>query len=459
MDIDLIFENSSNYYNSGKTLDLDERIYYLKILKSTLEKYEDRLLNSLNKDLGKSKAEGFMTELGIVYEEINYFVKNLKKLSKPKTPLVSITQFPGRLEVKNVPHGVVLIISPWNYPLNLSLTPLVGAVACGNSVILKPSEYSNETSFWISKILNEISDDRVQVVLGEKDVSQKLLEKDFDYIFFTGNPRVGKIVMEKASKNLTPVTLELGGKSPAIVDEDVNIKKCAKRIVFGKLMNAGQTCVAPDYIICHKSIKNRLIESILNEFQKSIPNVQYYRKNYPNIITEKHFERLLSLIEDEDVIFANLGTEHIDEDELKISPGIIDSPNLSSKIMNEEIFGPILPILTFENPIEIYKIVELNKNPLAMYIFSKDDDFVEKIISNVNSGGVCVNDTLMHMASNKAPFGGVKNSGIGNYHGKASFETFTRKRTTLYKSRFFDIRFRHHPYKDGYLDILKKFYK
>lgn len=458
MDIDLIFKNSNDYYKSGKTRDIDGRIYYLRILKDALEKYEERLLNAVYKDLGKSKAEAFMTELGIVYEEINYFLKNLKRLSKPGNPRTSITQFPGSLKVIHEPHGVVLIMSPWNYPINLSLTPLVGAVAGGNTVILKPSEYANETSFWIDKILSEISDDRVKVVQGGEDVSSALLEKDFDYIFFTGSPRVGKIVMEAASKHLTPVTLELGGKSPTIVDESVNIKKCAKRIVFGKLMNAGQTCVAPDYIICHNSIKNRLIDELIHQIKKAIPNKEYYNKNYPNIINERHFNRVVNLI-DGNTIFPKLGVEHFDEENLKISPVIIDSPSLDSKVMNEEIFGPIFPILTFENINEIYDIVEINKNPLAMYIFSDDDDFIDKIISNINSGGVCVNDTLMHMASNKAPFGGVKNSGMGNYHGKSSFDTFTRERTCLYKSKFFDIKFRHHPYKDSYLNILKKFYK
>lgn len=458
MELDLIFDKACKYYKSEKTKDIDGRIYFLTVLKNTLQKYEDKLLNALKKDLGKSRAEGFMTELGIVYEEINYFKKNLTKISAPQKPIISLTQFPGKLKVIHQPHGVVLIISPWNYPVNLSLTPLVGAIAGGNSVILKPSEYAPNTSYWIEKILKEISDDRVQVVNGGEEISSELLKKNFGYIFFTGSPRVGKIVMKAAAENLTPITLELGGKSPTIVDENVNIKKTARRIVFGKLLNAGQTCVAPDYVICHKSIKKDLIYEILVQIKKSLPTPDYYNKNFGKIINEKHFNRIVNLIEG-NALFAQLDVPHFEENKLKICPVIIDSPSLDSDVMNEEIFGPVLPILTFEKLSDIIDIVNRNKNPLSMYIFSKDEMFVDKIISNINSGGVCINDTIMHMASNKAPFGGVKTSGIGNYHGKASFEAFTRKRTCLYKSNFFDIKFREHPYKERDLDIIRKFYK
>ena len=432
------------FFFSGNTLPLEYRINALKLLKKAIIENENKISEAIKQDLGKSSTEGFMCEIGLVLSEISYMLRHIRRFAKDKTVYTNLAQFASRSYVKSVPYGVTLIISPWNYPFLLSIEPLVDALAAGNTVIIKPSEYSPATSEVISELISNIFPrEYVSVVTGEKEESICLLNQKFDYIFFTGSKDVGKFIMKKAADNLTPVTLELGGKSPCIVDDTAKIPLAAKRIVFGKYLNCGQTCVAPDYILCDKKIKNELISCIKNEIKKQFGKNPLENENYGKIINNRHFERIIKLIDTDKIVCGG----RYDEKSLRIEPTVLDNVTLSDSVMMEEIFGPVLPILTYENLDEVVSLVNDGEKPLALYIFSENKKNISKITTNCYYGGGCVNDVVIHLATSNMEFGGVGESGMGAYHGKAGFDTFSHKKSIVDKKTFIDLPMRYQPYK------------
>lgn len=452
IDFNLILLKQRNFFASNKTKDINFRKKQLKKLYYVVKKYEKKLLDALNKDLNKSEFEAYMSEVGFVLSEIRYIEKNLKKWSKAKKVRTPLTQFPGKSYIYSEPYGVCLIISPWNYPFQLTIAPLVGAIAAGNCAIIKPSEYSFNTSKIISMIIKECFDDKyISVIEGGGEVSQSLLKQKFDYIFFTGSEFVGKIVMEAAAKHLTPVTLELGGKSPCIVDGTAKLKLAAKRIIWGKFLNCGQTCVAPDYLLVAKSVKDELINYLKIYINQLFPFPNEY---YPKIINKKHYNRLLSLMDSGTIIIGGKGRSDFNQ----IEPTILDNVSWDSKIMHEEIFGPILPIITFDTISGVIEKIKNRPKPLALYVFTNSKNNEQLILNNISYGGGCINDTIVHLASPYLPFGGVGNSGIGSYHGKASFDTFSHYKSIMKRPNRLDINLRYPPFNKP-LNILKKFLK
>ncbi|MCB5560439.1 aldehyde dehydrogenase [Anaerosalibacter bizertensis] len=446
-------KKQKEFFKSGKTKDIKFRIENLNKLKKSIEKNEQCIMEALKKDLGKSNFESYSTELGIVLSEISFITKHLKKWAKPKKVKTPITNFKSSSYIYPEPYGNTLILSPWNYPFQLSIVPLIGSIAAGNTVILKPSSTSYYTSKIIEEIINENFDTGyIHVITGER--GKKLLDENFDYIFYTGSVPVGKIVMEKASKYLTPVTLELGGKSPCIVDGKANLNLSAKRIVWGKFLNSGQTCVAPDYMFIHKNVKNEMINNIIYYIKTFYGENPLYSEEYTKIINEKQFNRLIKLLDNNKIIYGG----DYDKDSLYISPTLMNNVNWDDPIMGEEIFGPILPILEYEELNEVIDIVNSHPKPLALYFFSNDKENAEKIINGISFGGGCINDTIMHLSSPYLPFGGVGTSGMGSYHGKKSFDTFTHYKSILEKSNIIDPNFRYPPYGNK-LNIVKKFLK
>jgi len=454
-DIKGVIERQREFFNGGKTKDIGFRIDKLKILRKVIIENEKEIMEALKKDLNKSPFESYETEIGLVLEEIKFTIKHLSDWAKPKKVKTPMTQFLSASYVYSEPYGVILIMSPWNYPFQLAIAPLIGSIAAGNCSIIKPSEYSPHTSTMIDKLIKENFDESyITIVRGGREANKTLLDEKFDYIFFTGSVPVGKIVMEAASKHLTPVTLELGGKSPCIVDDTANIDLAAKRIVWGKLLNAGQTCVAPDYLLVQSRVKNELI----SKMQKYI--TQFYgvsicsNFDYPKIINEKHFNRLLNLMRSGNVVF---GGEYNDKT-YHIAPTIIEGVTWQSPIMQEEIFGPLLPVIEFENLSEAVSEVNKHPKPLALYLFTNDMVKERYVINNTSFGGGCINDTIVHLATPYMSFGGVGDSGMGGYHGKTSFDTFSNKKSILKKSNIIDIPLRYAPYKNK-LKLLKKIMK
>ena len=429
----------------------------LKRLKKVLKENEDEIIKALNKDLGKSSFEGYATEIGLVYEEINYAIKKLKKWCKREKVKSSLIYFPCKNYIYKEPYGVCLIIGPFNYPFQLIMNPLVGAIAAGNCSIIKPSEYSVNVSKLIEKIINNnFKREYIAVVdpLGGKEIVSELLDMKFDKIFFTGSVKVGKIVMEKASKNLIPVTLELGGKSPCIVDKDANIKMAAKRIVWGKYLNAGQTCVAPDYLLVHADVKEELLKEMVKEIKREYGSDIKESIDYPRIISEREVNRLSKYIDEGKVYYGG----EIDINNKYISPTILVDINNDAAISNEEIFGPIFPVYEFEDIYEVIKELNNKEKPLALYYFSEDKDKVEMVLKETSSGGVTINDTVIHVSMPNLPFGGVGNSGMGAYHGKASFDEFTHRKSVVNRSSKIEFPFRFPPY-GGKIGLIKKIMK
>ena len=452
-----ILKRQRNYLSSIGIIDVTDRIENLKKLKNSIKKYENNIINALNIDLGKPEFEAYSSEVGFVYSTIDYFIKNLKSWTKVKKVKNDAAQIPGKSYIYKSHYGAVLIIGPYNYPFQLLIEPLIGAISGGNTVILKPSEYATKTEAIVEKIIKETFDEKyIAVVTGDYKVNSQLLDLEFDYIFFTGSVNVGKIVMEKASKHLTPVTLELGGKSPVIVDNTANLKVSAKRILWGKLTNAGQTCVAPDYILAHEDI----YEELIKEFEKVI--IEFYgqdiinSKDFGRIINDRHMNRLNAILE-RDKNKITFGGE-VDFEKRYISPTIIRDVTLEDAVMNEEIFGPIIPVIKYKNMEDIKYYISHHKNPLALYVFSEDENFSEDIINRFSFGGGCVNDTISHVASAYLPFGGIGSSGMGNYHGKASFDTFTHTKSIVKKSTKIDLKLVFPPYKDK-IKLIKKVMK
>lgn len=454
-DMGKILQKQREFFQTGKTRELSFRLKQLKILRQAVLAYEGEIIEALEKDLQKSPFEGYATEVGIILDELRYFIKNLPTWVKPKRVKTPIYHFLSSSKIYYEPYGVSLIISPWNYPFQLSIAPLIGSIGAGNCSLVKPSPESTQTSLVLQKMIGDFfADEYVAVVLGGKEVNTALLAEKFDYIFFTGSVFVGKVVMAAASKHLTPVTLELGGKSPCIVDREANLELAAKRIAWGKFLNAGQTCVAPDYLLVSPEIKDQLL-SLLQRFIKDFYGDQPLNNNeYPRIINEKHFQRLRKLLEKGKIICG--GEHHLPT--LKIAPTIIDQITWDDPVMQEEIFGPILPVLEYDNLAEVIQRVNSRPKPLALYLFSTSRQNQQKILENISFGGGCINDTIIHLATPYLPFGGVGDSGLGGYHGQASFQTFSHQKSLLKKSNLFDLDLRYPPYK-GKLKLLKKIMK
>jgi len=439
------------FFEKGITKGIDYRISNLTLLKQAVLTHEKEIIEALQKDLNKAPFEAYATEIGIVLEELEYVIKHLRNWAKPRKVKTPITHFLSVSRQYAEPYGIVLIMSPWNYPFQLTIAPLIGSIAAGNCTIVKPSEYSSHTAAIIEQLINENFDDTyITVVRGGREANKTLLDEKFDYIFFTGSVSVGKVVMESASKHLTPVSLELGGKSPCIVDESANLDMAARRIVWGKFLNAGQTCVAPDYLLVHKSVKNALITKMnqyIEEFYGSDP---LSSPDYPKIINDKHFNRLLRLIQNENVVVGGKYKEQTNQ----IAPTILDQVTWDKPVMQEEIFGPVFPVLEFEDLNQVVAIVTSHPKPLALYFFTNNQERERFVIQNISFGGGCINDTIVHLATSYMPFGGVGDSGMGGYHGKASFDTFSHQKSILKKSTLFDIPLRYPPYKNK-LKLLK----
>jgi len=456
MEIEEIVQAQREFFLTHKTLEYNFRIDSLRKLKLAIEKNQDKIIDALKKDLGKSGFESYMCEIGMTLSEISYMIKNLKRFMRKKKVSTPLVHFPAKSYRLPCPLGVTLIMSPWNYPFMLAMEPLVNSLAAGNTVIIKPGSYAASTSKIIKEIIDFVFEPNyVAVVEGGRDVNQKLLDQKFDYIFFTGSKSVGEFVLEKAAKNLTPVTLELGGKSPCIVDKTANIKLAARRIVFGKYLNCGQTCVAPDYLLVEECVKDELVRNILNEIRLQFGTDPLAENSaYGKIINEKHFERLKNLIKNEKVLIG--GTF---DDKNRIAPTVLDDVHVNSSVMQEEIFGPILPILTFKTLDHVENIISLNPTPLALYLFSTDKSTIKYITNAIGFGGGCINDTIVHLASSKMPFGGVGSSGMGSYHGFKGFETFSHFKSILKKSNVIDLPVRYQPYTKKKEKIVKMFMK
>ena len=451
--IESILEKQKEFFDSNTTKDVQFRIENLNKMKEIIEANEKNIMEALNKDLGKSEFEAYSTEVGITLSEMNYVINNLKKWAKPKKVKTPITDFKSTSYICPEPYGETLIISPWNYPFQLTFAPLVGSIAAGNTVIVKPSSTSQFTTEIIEKIINENFDPRyIHVISGEN--SRSLIDRNFDYVFYTGSPSIGRTIMEKASKNLTPVTLELGGKSPCIVDSAGDIKLFAKRIVWGKFLNAGQTCVAPDYLLVHKGVKNELISHMITYIKEFYTENPIDCPDFGRIINTKQFDRLVSLMKNENILYGG----NYNRESLYISPTLIDDVDWNSPIMKDEIFGPLFPIMEYQSLDEVIKTINSHPKPLALYFFSANKANQDKIVSCTSFGGGCINDTIMHLTSPHLPFGGVGMSGIGSYHGKKSFDTFTHYKSILKRSNIIDINFRYPPYKDK-LNLVKKLLK
>jgi aldehyde dehydrogenase (NAD+) len=456
-DIQMILEKQRNYFNTGATRDLEFRMEKLSILKKSIQKNEKQISEALWSDLHKSEFEAYATEIGIILEEISFVMKHLKSWSKTKKVKTPLMHFLSSSYIYSEPYGVSLIMSPWNYPFQLTMAPLIGAIAAGNCAMLKPSKYSPKTTEIMIKIITEcFSEEFVAIVepYGGRESIQALLQQEFDYIFFTGSVPVGKKVMEAAAKYLTPVTLELGGKSPCIVDMDSDIKLAAKRITWGKFLNAGQTCVAPDYLLVHKSVKKQLLNEIVGCIKEFFGEDPSKSNDFPRIVNERQFDRLIALLDKGQMVTGG----GYNKEERYIAPTIIENITWEDPIMLDEIFGPILPIVEFEDLEEVIKMVNSKPKPLALYFFSNNKEHQERIIKMISYGGGCINDTIIHVASTYAPFGGVGASGMGCYHGKGSFDLFSHKKSVIKKSNIIDIKVRYAPYNDK-IKLLKQLMK
>ena len=453
-EIERIVKKQREFFDSGKTHNTEFRINSLKKLRFTIKKYENEICAALKADLGKSRFESYMCEVGLALSEISYMINHTKKFAAEKRVVTPLAQYVSRSYVKPSPYGVTLIMSPWNYPFMLTIDPLADAIAAGNTAVLKPSAYSPNTSDVIKKIIDEcFKPEYVAVITGGRKENSCLLSEKFDYIFFTGSQAVGREVMRHVADNLTPLTLELGGKSPCIVDDTAKIELAAKRIVFGKFLNCGQTCVAPDYIYCDEKIKDRLITEIVKQIEKQFGKKPLLNGNYGKIINEKHFNRILSLIDEEKTVFGG----ECEENGLRIEPTVMDNVKWNDAVMKEEIFGPVLPILTFKNIGEAVKKINSMAHPLALYIFSENKRNIKYVTERCAFGGGCVNDTIIHLATSNMAFGGVGESGMGGYHGKAGFEAFSHKKSIVDKKTWMDLPFRYQPYKQINEKIIKMF--
>lgn len=453
-DLDALLDRQQEYFASGETLFMPSRKYALKKLSAAIDTYEEKLYTALNTDLGKSRSESYMCEIGLVKSEISYMLSHMGKFARERRVRTPLAQFAARSFEKPSPYGCVLIMSPWNYPFLLTMDPLVDAIAAGNTVIVKPSAYAPQTAAVMTEMIESIFPSKfVAAVNGGRAENTFLLEMDFDYIFFTGSKTVGREVMRRAAEHLVPITLELGGKSPCIVDKTADISLAARRIVFGKFINCGQTCVAPDYIYCDASVKDQLLSEIKKQILLQYGEEPLHNPNYGKIINEKHFQRLCALMDKSKVIAGG----EISPRQLRIAPTLMDHVSWKDPVMGEEIFGPLLPVLTFSTLDEAIQKIRSMPCPLALYLFSSDKKNISLVKERISFGGGCINDTLIHLATSAMGFGGVGESGMGSYHGKCGFETFTHRKSIVDKKTFLDLPMRYQPYRN-WKDTLVRFF-
>lgn len=450
-----LIKRQKTFFNSGKTKDIEFRLEALEKLRSAIKKHENELLKALKDDLNKSEFDAYITEIGVLLEEIRFTSKYLRSWTKPVKVKTPLTHIGSKSFILSDPYGVALIISPWNYPFQLAIAPLIGAIAAGNCAIIKPSELTPKTSELLAGIIGETyPSEYISAVLGGVETSQALLNEKVDYIFFTGSVQVGKVIMEAAAKNLTPVTLELGGKSPCIVHEDANIKLAARRIAWGKFINAGQTCVAPDYLYIHANIKEKFLKELQSAIVELYGEQPLENNDYTHIVSKKHYDRLCSFLNNGDTLIGGKTNEL----ELVIEPTVLTKITWEDPVMEDEIFGPILPVLEYSSLSDIIDGIQHHPNPLALYLFTEDHKIQQEVLHSITFGGGCINDTVYHLASPHLPFGGVGTSGTGSYHGKASFDTFSHKKSILKQTNKFDIPFRYPNMKNG-LRKIKLFLK
>lgn len=452
-----LLDKQREYYKSGVTVPVNFRIEQLKKLYAAIKKYENEILQALHTDLGKSDYESFMCEIGLVLSEITYMIRHTKKFTKRKTVFTPITNFHAHCFKQPVPYGNTLIMSPWNYPFLLTVDPLADAIAAGNTAVVKPSAYSPATSAIISKIISECFDaEYIAVITGGRAENAALLEQKFDFVFFTGSQAVGKEVLRHTAEHLTPAVLELGGKSPCIVDKSANIALAAKRIVFGKFLNCGQACVAPDYILCESSVKDKFINEVASQIKIQYGDNPLKNKDYGKIINQKHFERLCGLIDKNKVIIGG----ETDCGSNRIAPTVMDNVTENDAVMGEEIFGPIMPILTFDDFDKTVDNLKDKDKPLALYLFSSDKGQIKRITTELSYGGGCINDVVVHLSTSEMGFGGVGQSGMGSYHGKDGFDAFSHYKSIMDKKTWLDLPMRYQPYKNKmYEKLLHLFLK
>ncbi len=452
MQINEVVDRQRAFFERGQTKKIAFRRHQLEMLLHAVDQYEDRILTALYNDLGKRPYEGYLTEVGIVRDEIRHVVKRIGKWARPRRVKTPYYHFPAVSTIYPEPYGSALIISPWNYPFQLAISPLAGAIAAGNCAVVKPSEFAPHTAEAIDEIIGHYFDPRfIAVVTGDVETSKALLDEPFDYIFFTGSTQVGRHVMAAAAKHLTPVTLELGGKSPCIVAADADIDSAAKKIASGKFINAGQTCIAPDYVMAHQSVKDRLLKALKDQIVEFYGTNPQKSPDYPRIINEQHFNRLTGLLSHTDIAFGGRS----DRQDLYIAPTLLETVDWDHAVMAEEIFGPILPVLAYEQLPQAIEQIRARSKPLALYVFTRDSGTQNRVIQDLSFGGGCVNDTLIHIATPYLPFGGVGASGMGRYHGKASFDTFTHEKSVMKNISPIENPFRFPPYKKS-LKLLKK---
>ena len=443
MKTERLAEKQRAFFESGRTRDVNFRMAALRRLRDGIGRWEGRIKAALYQDLHKSSFESYMTEISLVREEIDFLLKHMKEYAGTERVPAVLSQFPGRCFVKKEPYGTVLVMSPWNYPFLLSLQPAAGAIAAGNCCVIKPSAYAPAVSRCIRDLARELFSDRyVAVVEGGREENAGLLEQKFDYIFFTGSVNVGRLVMEKAAKHLTPVTLELGGKSPCIVERDADVDLAAKRIVFGKFLNSGQTCVAPDYCLVQQEVEKRFLGCLVKWIRRFWGARPLEHPDYPRMVNGKHFDRVMGLISGQETVTGGRGRRST----LQIAPTVLRNVSADAPVMREEIFGPVLPVLTYRSLAEAESFVAARPRPLALYLFTGKKSTARRVMNRLSFGGGCVNDTILHLASSRMPFGGVGESGMGSYHGKKSFDTFTHEKPILVRGAWPDVPLRYPPY-------------
>ncbi len=455
--IDRLFDIQKAFFQSGKTIPVSFRIEALKKLHACIVRREADVIAALKADLGKSDFESYMCEIGMVLSELSYLIKHTKKFAKRRRVSTPLSQFRSKSYTRAEPYGNTLIMSPWNYPFLLTLDPVADAIAAGNTAIIKPSAYSPATAQLVADMIAEcFPEEYITVVLGGREENAHLLEKRFDFVFFTGSQAVGKVVLRHTAEHLTPAVLELGGKSPVIVDRSADIPLAAKRIIFGKIVNSGQTCVAPDYILCEKSIEEELLSELQKQITAQLGENPLENPDYGHMINRKHFDRVLGLIDPAKVVCG--GTS--DPDALRISPTVMRDVTWDDAVMGEEIFGPILPVLTFEHFDEVYECLKNRPKPLALYLFTTDKQHMDFVVSRISYGGGCINDTIIHLVTDEMGFGGVGESGMGAYHGKYGFDAFSHEKSIVHKKNWIDLPMRYQPYnRKKYARLVRMFLK
>lgn len=456
MDIKKIIEYQRKFFRTDRTKNLKFRMEALNRLENSIKKYQKDIYRALKKDLNKSEFESYMTEVGMTLAELAYVKKHLPLWNRRKRKLSPVAQFPSESFTMREPYGVVLVMAPWNYPFMLTMEPLIGAIAGGNCCVLKPSAYAPAVSRIIARVIADAFPKKyVTVVEGGREENTLLLEERFDYIFFTGSVKVGKLVMEKASRNLTPVTLELGGKSPCIVTADARLSVAARRLVFGKYLNSGQTCVAPDYLLVDERVKEEFLSWIIYWIEKMLGKEPLENPDYPKMINEKHYSRVMRLISREKITCGGYGNPET----FQITPTVLEDVSWDAPIMQEEIFGPVLPVLTYRNLDEALDKIGEREKPLALYLFTENRKIQREVLKKISFGGGCINDTIIHLATSRMGFGGVGGSGMGSYHGKKSYEIFTHEKSLVKKSTRIDLPIRYMPYTEYKKILLKMFLK